>query len=157
MGNADGLKLNAELHLDGSLAFLLVGLLSIVGDPSWTVVFRLNFDSLTASDGTSTVEVFGTLDATVETLPSGDVLTEVTTEVSTGPGSTASSLLHFEEGFDFIQLTLFSASFRENADGSFVVTSQGTLESSFIGGTVTFATMQDDLDKIGAAGRERPV
>ena len=133
-----------DLTLNGDI---MVGLLSIVGDPStdpsWTVVFRLNFDSLTASDGVSSVEVFGTLDSTVETLPSGDVLTEVTTEVGTGPGSTASSVLHFGEGFDFIQLTLFSASFRENTDGTFVVTSQGTLESSYIGGTVTFLTTQE--------------
>jgi len=50
---------------------------------------------------------------------------------------------HFEEGFDFIQLTLFSAIFRENTDGTFVVSSQGTLESSFIGGTVTYVTTQD--------------
>ena len=133
-----------DLMLNGDI---MVGLLSIVGDPStdptWTVVFRLNFDSLTASDGASTLGVFGTLDATVETLASGDVLTDVTTEVGTGPGSTASSLLHFEEGDDFIQLTLFSAIFRENTDGTFVISSQGTLESSFIGGTVTFVTTQD--------------
>ena len=133
-----------DLVMNGQL---LVGLLSLVGDPSidptWTVVFRLNFENLTASDGTNTLEVFGTLDATVETLPSGDVLTDVTTEVGTGPGNTASSVLHFEEGFEFVQLTLFSASFRENTDGTFVVSSQGTLESSYIGGTVTFVTTQD--------------
>ena len=133
-----------DLMLNGNI---MVGLLSIVDDPSadpaWTVVFRLNFDSLTASDGGSTLGSFGTLDSTVETLPSGDILTDVTTEVGTGPGSTASSLLHFEEGFDFVQLTLFSASLRENTDGTFVVSSEGTLESSFIGGTVTFFTTQE--------------
>jgi hypothetical protein len=133
-----------DLILNGEL---VVGVLDIVGDPftdpSWMVVFRLNFNSLTASDGNDILEVAGTLDATVNTQASGDTLIEITTEVSTGPGTTASSFLHFDEGEDFTELTLYSATFQENADGSFAVSSQGTLESSFIGGMVTFETTLD--------------
>jgi hypothetical protein len=133
-----------DLTLNGEMD---VGILSMVGDPaidlSWTVLFRLNFNSLTASDGGAIVQVVGSLDATVDTQASGAVVTDITTEVFTGPGSTASSFLYFGEGVDFTELTLYSASFQENTDGSFVVSGQGTLESSFIGGTVTFETTQE--------------
>jgi len=79
----------------------------------------------------------------VDTRTSGAVVTDITTEVFTGPGSTASSFLYFGEGVDFTELTQYSVSFQENTDGSFVVSGQGTLESSFIGGTVTFETTQE--------------
>ena len=133
-----------DLTLNGGMD---VGILDLVGDPSidlsWTVVFRLNFNSLTASDGGATVEVVGSLDATVDTQATGAVVTDITTEVSTGPGSTVSSFLYFGEGVDFTELTLYSVSFQENTDGSFAVSGQGTLESSLIGGTVTFETTQE--------------
>ena len=134
----EGLTYNGELE---------VGVLDMVGDPtvdpSWMVVLRLNFNSLTASQGSNIVEILGSLDVTVDTQISGVVLTEVTTEVGLGPGPKASSLLYFGEGDDFTELTLFSVSFQENPDGSFVIYSQGTLESTFIGGTVTFETTLD--------------
>ena len=133
-----------DLTLNGGMD---VGILSLDGDPaidlSWAVVFRLNFNSLTASDGGAIVEVVGSLDATVDTQASGSVVTDITTEVATEPGSTASSFLYFGEGVDFTELTQYSVSFQENTDGSFVVSGQGTLESSFIGGTVTFETTQE--------------
>lgn len=133
-----------DLTLNGEMD---VGILSLVGDPStdlsWTVLFRLNFNSLTGSENGAIVEVAGTLDVTVDTHASGAVVTDITTEVAVGPGTTASSFLHFDEGDDFIELTLYSVSFQENTDGSFAVSSQGTLESSFIGGTVTFTTPQE--------------
>ncbi len=133
-----------DLELNGGL---LVGVISMVGDPmtdpEWTVVLRLNFNSLTASEDGYILEVAGTLDVTVDTLASGEVVTEITTEVDTGGGTTASSHLHFDEGEDFTELTLFTVIFREYPDGSFAVSSQGTLESSFIGGTVNFLTTED--------------
>jgi len=134
----EGLIQNGELE---------VGILSLVGDPAsdpaWTVLFRLNFNSLTASDTEGIVQVVGSLDVSVDTTASGVVVTEITTEVATGPDTTASSFLYFGEGNDFTELTLYSISFQENTDGSFVLSSQGTLESSFIGGTVTFETILD--------------
>ena len=133
-----------DLTLNGGMD---VRVQSLDGDPatdsSWTVVFRLNFNTLTASDSDTLVEVVGTLDATVDTQASGSVVTDITTEVATGPGETVSSFLYFGEREDFIELTLYSVRFQENADGSFAVSGQGTLESSFIGGTVTFETTQE--------------
>ncbi|KPJ75364.1 MAG: hypothetical protein AMJ54_15235, partial [Deltaproteobacteria bacterium SG8_13] len=80
-----GLTLNGEVT---------VGVLELNGDPPstlpWMVKFRLNFNSLTANDGTSTIGVSGTLDATVDALATGTVVTTITTEVSTGGGGTAS-------------------------------------------------------------------
>ncbi len=134
----DGLTLNGEVE---------VGVLELVGipatDPAWNVLLRLNFNSLTASDGVSALAIAGSLDLTVDTQASGTVVLGLTTEVWVGPGATASSFLHFDEGEDFTELTLYSISLQENADGSFVLSSQGTLESSFIGGIVTFETPQD--------------
>jgi len=133
-----------DLTLNGEIT---VGILSLVGDPSinpaWTALFRLNFDSLTASEDGVIAEIAGTLDVTVDTQVSGLVVTGITTEVATGPGTTASSFLYFGEGNEFTELTLYSVSFQEDTDGSFAVSSQGTLESSFIGGTVTFETTQE--------------
>ncbi|MHC4104749.1 MAG: hypothetical protein ACYSR9_07415 [Planctomycetota bacterium] len=134
----DGLLFNGEL---------VVGVMSMVGDPltdpEWTVLLRLNFNSLTASDDGYILEVVGTLDVTVDTRASGEVVTEITTEIDTGSGTTASSFLYFGDGEDFIELTLFSVIFQENPNGSFAVSGQGTLESSFIGGTVNFETTLD--------------
>ncbi|MEE4265930.1 MAG: hypothetical protein V2I56_24790 [Desulfobacteraceae bacterium] len=133
-----------DLTLNGEMD---VRVQSLVGDPatdlSWTVVFRLNFNTLTASDSETLVEVVGTLDTTVDTQASGSVVTDITTEVATGPGETVSSFLYFGEREDFIELTLYNVRFQENTDGSFAVSGQGTLESSFIGGTVTFETTQE--------------
>ena len=150
LSERDGIILNFKSCVEEGLTLnggMDVGILSLVGDPSsdlsWTVLFRLNFNSLTASDGGAVVQVVGSLDATVDTQASGAVVTDITTEVFTGPGSTASSFLYFGEGDDFIELSLFSISFQENTDGSFAVSGQGTLESSFIGGTVTFETTQE--------------
>jgi len=131
------------LTLNGGLD---VGILDLTGDPYsdavWTVLVRLNFNTLTASEGGAVVEVIGTLDVTVDSQPSGSLLTTLTTEVSIGSGSVASSFLYFGEGEDFTELTLYSVSLQENADSSFTLTAEGTLESSFIGGTVTFETTQ---------------
>lgn len=133
-----------DLTLNGEIT---VGILRVVGDPlinpAWTALFRLNFDSLTASEDGVIAEIAGTLDVTVDTQVSGLVVTGITTEVATGPGTTASSFLYFGEGNEFTELTLYSVSFQEDTDGSFAVSSQGTLESSFIGGTVTFETTQE--------------
>lgn len=133
-----GLRLNGQVT---------VGILELTNDPSagppWLIKFRLNFDSLTASDGGSTVDVFGTLDVTVDAQATGTVIATITTEVSTGGGPPASSLLHFGEGDDFIQLTLLTITLREETNGDFTLTAQGTLESSLIGGTVTFDTLVD--------------
>jgi hypothetical protein len=131
------------LTLNGQVT---VGVLELDNDPPtlpWRVKFRLNFDSFSASDGGSVVNVFGTLDVTVDAQASGTVITTLTTEVSTGGGSTASSLLQFEEGDDFIQLTLLTITLEEATNGDFTLTAQGTLESSLIGGTVTFDTLVD--------------
>lgn len=124
-----------------------VAVLDLAGDPTtdpaWMVVLRLNLNGLTATDSDGTLEIVGSLDVTVDSLASGEIVTTITTEVATGPGTTASSFLYFGEGDDFIELTLYSVSLQENVDGSFVLSSQGTLESSLIGGTVTFETLQD--------------
>lgn len=134
----NGLTLNGESD---------VFVLSLVGDPSvdlsWTIACRLNFNSLQATDNVNIVEVIGTLDVTIDTSESGAVNIDLSTEIDLGSGSTSSSFLYFGEGVDFTELTLFSASLQENADGSFMVSSQGTLRSSLIGGTVTFETTQD--------------
>jgi hypothetical protein len=134
----DGLTLNGEVD---------VAILELVGDPAvdaaWTVLLRVNYNTLTASESGAVVEVVGTLDVNVDTQASGTVIFDATTEVTTGSGTTASSFLYFGEGEDFTDLSLYSIRFQENADGSFTLSSQGTLESSFIAGTLTFDTVQD--------------
>jgi hypothetical protein len=126
---------------------ITVGVMEVIGDPAadppWTVVLRLNFENLTASGGGEVVLVLGTLDATVEAPEPGTIVTKATTEVATGSDTTASSFLYFGEGEDFTELMLYSVSVEEKADGSFTLSSRGTLESSLIGGTVTFETLQD--------------
>jgi hypothetical protein len=67
------------------------------------VVFRLNFSALTASDGGAIVEVVGTLDTTVDTRTTGEVITYITTKIVLGPGSTASSFLYFEAKSGYYQ------------------------------------------------------
>jgi hypothetical protein len=123
-----------------------VGVLELTGDPYsdavWTVVLRLNFNTLTAAEGGAVVEVVGSLDAMVDSQASGSLVTTLTTEVSVGSGSVASSFLYFGEGEDFTELTVYHVSLQENTDSSFTLTGEGTLESSFIGGTVTFETTQ---------------
>jgi hypothetical protein len=59
---SDGVTLTFNNCIEDKLVMngqIMVGLLSLEGNPStdqtWTVVFRLNFDSLTASDGNSTL------------------------------------------------------------------------------------------------------
>jgi hypothetical protein len=137
-----------DLELNGEM---IVGVMSMVGDPlidpEYTVVLRLNFNNLTASENGYILDVFGTLDVTVDTLASGEVDTTITTEIDTGGGNIASSHLYFGEWEDYVNLTLFTVIFREYSDGRFEVTSQGTLESTFIGGTVTFKTTQDMTGK----------
>ena len=137
--------LGSGLILNGEVT---VGVLDLNGDPpapppaAWMVRFRLNFNSLTATDGGSVIGIFGTLDVTVDALASGTVVTTITTEVRPpGGGPPASSVLSFEEGSDFIQLTLFTLVLEETSPGgAFALSTQGTLESSLIGGTVTFLT-----------------
>lgn len=134
----NGLTLNGESD---------VFILSLVGNPSmdlsWTMACRLNFNSLQATDNVDSVEVIGTLDVTLDTSESGAMTIDLSTEIDLGSGTTSSSFLYFGEGVDFTELTLFSASLQENADGSFTLSSQGTLRSSLIGGTVTFETTQE--------------
>lgn len=134
----DGLTLNGELE---------VGVIELLGnpatDPAWNALLRLNFNSLSASDGVSSIAIAGSLDLALDTQASGTVLLAITTEVWVGPGATASSFLHFDEGDDFTELTQYRISLQENPDGSFLLSSQGTLESSFIAGIVTFQTTQD--------------
>jgi hypothetical protein len=137
-----------DLELNGEL---LVGVMSMVGDPSidqeWTVVLRLNFNNLTVTDNGYILDVYGTLDVTVDTLASGEVVTEITTEVDIGGGATASSHLYFGEWEDFLELTLFTVIFREFPNGNFELNSEGTMTSTYIGGTVTFETSQDMTGK----------
>ena len=146
----DGVALTFNTCIEGDLTLTgdaTVGFQSLIGDPAtdpaWTVGFRLNFDNLTGSGSDVSVLVLGSLDVTVDTQASGTVITDATTEITTGPGMTASSFLYFGEGEDFTELTLYTVSFQENADGSFILSSQGTVESSFTGGTVSFETTQD--------------
>jgi hypothetical protein len=130
----DDLELNGEMF---------VGVMRMVSDPDWTIVLRLNFNDLTASDNGYVLVVYGTLDVTVESKLSGEVVTKITTEIDTGGGSTASSHLYFGEREDFAELTLFTLIFREFPDSSFALSSQGALTSTYIGGTVTFETTQE--------------
>ena len=127
-----GLTLNGEV---------ILGILSIVGDPPAAgtgVTFRLNFNSLTATDGPSVVDVSGNLDVTVSFLGMGAVLTAATTELDNGA---ISSSLYFSEVEDFSVLTFFTVSFEETTPGgNFFLTAAGTLRSSYIGGTVDFET-----------------
>ena len=133
-----------DVTLNGALS---VFVLDLLGDPSndlsWELVLRLNFDTLTASGGGSFIEIIGTLDVTVEQLAPDEIEIKITTEVGDGSGSTVSSFLYFGEGEDFTELTLFTVTIKENPDGSFTLTSEGTLRSSFIGGKVTFRTTPD--------------
>ena len=134
----EGLLLNGPLD---------VGVLELTGDPAtdpaWMVKLRINLNEVTATDDSGTLEIVGSLDVTADSRASGEIVSTITTEVSTGSGPPASSFLYFGEGDDFIELTLYSVIFQENPDGSYGLSSQGTLESSLIGGTVTFETVQE--------------
>jgi hypothetical protein len=140
-----------DFVLDGPMT---VGILSLAGnpltDPSWTAESRLNFNDLTATVRGFPVRVIGTLDAAVDVQASGTVVTDLTTELNLGTGGTSGSILHFDDGEDFTELSAYSVHLQENNDGSFSISGQGTVESSFIGGIVTFETTQDlsgvDLD-----------
>lgn len=145
----DGIILSFNLCVEDGLTLnggVDVAILELVGDPAvdaaWSVLLRVNYNTLTASESGVVVEIVGTLDVNVDTQASGTVVFDATTEVSTGSGTTASSFLYFGEGEDFTELSLYSIRFQENADGSFTLSSQGTLESSFIAGTLTFETTQ---------------
>jgi hypothetical protein len=134
----EGLLFNGDIE---------VGVLSMNGDPSgsppWDLIFRLNFETLRASESGYTIEVVGSLDVTVDAPDQDTIIIDVTTEVGAVFGDTASSFLYFGEGYDFTELTLFSIHMEENSDGSFLMYCQGKLESSFIGGTVSFETTKD--------------
>ena len=157
LSEGDSITLNFKGCVEDDVTFngtLSVFVLDLVGDPetddSWVLVLRLNFDTLTASGGGSFIEIIGSLDVTVEQLAPDEFEVIITTEVGIGSGSTSSSFLYFGEGEDFTELTLFTLTFKENPDGSFTLTSEGTLRSSFIGGKVTFRTTPnvngDDFD-----------
>lgn len=130
-----------DLTLNGPV---MLGVLSLMGDlstPPWTVGFRLNFDNLTASADGSSALIVGTFDTTVNAQASGTV-TDVTTELATGSG-TSSSFLNFGEGDDFTELTLYTIHLEEDSGGGFVLSGQGKVKSTYIAGHVTFTTTED--------------
>ena len=123
------------LTLNGGLMIVVTRL---TGDPSgmppWGVTLRLFFTTLTATDGGgSVIRVVGDIDVAIDA--SGTrVVTDVTTEITPFP-----SFLQFEEGGDFIRLTDFTVVLDEaSPGGDFTVSTRGTLESTLIGGTITF-------------------
>jgi hypothetical protein len=131
----------AGLTLNGGAT---VGILALTGSPPtlpWMVGFRLNLNTLTASDNGDLVSIVGTLDTTVGNEASGTVV-DITTELATGSG-TSSSFLHYDEGDDFTEISGYSIHFEEMTNDDFVVSGQGKLTSTYIAGTVTFQTTED--------------
>ena len=132
-----GLTLNGDLFMS---------VMTVTNDPSaappWFIRLRLDFD-LTATDGGDVIRVVGLVQVDVNATAMGTVDITVTTELApVGGGPPISQSLQFEDGSDFIELTGLTIGLTVTSTDDFSISAQGTLESTLIGGTITFLTTQ---------------